>query len=237
MNQPHASLALAAALLSYIATTAHAGVILQPVGASTNMASANLLTLTINQSGLSATYTSLVTDFDTYVPATKHNGIAANKWFANSGTGNVDFDLGGTFTIESFALWNSGNGFAENVVGFSLLADDDPSFGSPTLLGDFTANPNAGPFPATPAEIFTFTPTQASFVRMSITSSNNPRASGFGEVAFEVQSAPTAVPEPASLVMLASALGAGAVVACWRRRGGRDPGATLILSPNPTARR
>src|SRR5262245_27194038 len=63
-------LALAVALLAGPAPAARAGFVLQPAGASTNMGSivgTSSPDNTRNQSGLSAGYTSLVTDFDSYI--------------------------------------------------------------------------------------------------------------------------------------------------------------------------
>lgn len=202
-----------------------AGLLLQPTGASTNMGSGTLSpTVTIDQAGLSAGYTSLVTDFDDYISTNPtHNLAPANNWLGLAATGNFDFNLGGSFTIQSFALWNWGEDDDFNVIGFTLLADDNAAFSSPTVLGNFTADPNTGSILAVLPEVFGFTPTEASFVRMQITSNNgNPNSTGFGEAAFEVQST-QAVPEPSSLAMFA----VGGVVclagAAWRRRRKANP--------------
>jgi hypothetical protein len=203
-----AALALAVALLAGPAPAARAGFILQPAAASTDMGTgAGSPDNTRNQSGLSAGYTSLVTDFDTYIASNPaHNGSPiANDWGSAFGspTGNFDFALGGTFTIQSFALWNRGQNFSENVWGFELLADDNAAFSSPTSLGTFNANPNTGPTDAVLPEVFTFAPTSAAFVRLVITSNyGKSLTTAFGEAAFEVQSSPAAVPEPASLALL-----------------------------------
>ncbi len=108
-------LALALALLAGPTPAARAGLILQPTAASTDMGSFNTTTVpdnTRNQSGLSTGYTSQVTDFDTYIASnpTHQSIVSAYRWFSASTTGNFDFDLGGTFTIQSFALWNAGGG-------------------------------------------------------------------------------------------------------------------------------
>ncbi len=216
-------LALAVALLG-LAPAARAGLILQPASASTNMGTGFRTSPnnTRNQSGLSAGYTSGVTDFDTYIASnpTHNSGSAANDWdsaFANT-TGNFDFALGGTFTLQSFALWNLGNNSLANVRGFELLADDNAAFSSPTSLGTFDANPNTGPFGAVLPEVFTFAPTTAAFVRMHITSNNGSQnVTTFGEAAFEVQASPTAVPEPGSLAILAAG-GLGLLGYARRRR-------------------
>ena len=215
-------LALAVALLGILAPVARAGVILQPASASTNMGGSFPPGNTRNQSGLSAGYTSGVTDFDAYLASNPtHNSLLfANNWISAEGStsGNFDFALGGTFTLESFALWNLGDGLGDNVRGFELLADDDAAFTSPTSLGTFTAAHNKGPTNATSAEVFTFSPTSAAFVRMVITSNwGGTTFTNFGEAAFEVQTSPTAVPEPASLALLGAG-GLGLLGYARRRR-------------------
>lgn len=215
-----------AALLASLAPAARAGFILQPAAASASIGTTNgSPDNTRNQSGLSAGYTSLVTDFDAYIAsAPTHNSfLDVNLWLASAESGNLDFDLGGTFTIESFALWNRGSSHSVNVRDFELLADDNAAFSSPTSLGAFVANSNTGPFFAVLPEVFTFAPSSASFVRMRIVSTSF-SAIGIvplvGEVAFEAQPAVTAAaPEPATLTMFG--LFAPALLFGLRRRASR----------------
>src|SRR5262245_6199090 len=105
-------LALARALLCGPAPPARAGVILQPASVSTDMGTGlGSPNRVINQSGLSAGYTSGVTDFDTYIARkpTHNSSDGRNIWGSDfSNTGNFDFDLGGTYAIGAFALWNYG---------------------------------------------------------------------------------------------------------------------------------
>jgi hypothetical protein len=169
---------------------------------------------TVNQSGLSSSYTSNVTDFDAYIASnpTHDSTNSTNFWLSSDGTvtGNVDFDLGGSYLIESFALWNFGEGFASNVVGFNLLASDTADFSSQTvLLSSQSANTNTGPNNATLPEVFTFAPATASFVRLEITSNNGTTATSFGEAAFDV------VPEPSSSLLM---IGSGLAWLLKRRR-------------------
>ena len=221
----HTAVTLAAlALLCGPAPAARADFILDPASASTNAAIVVASpSHAINQSGLSAPYTSGVTDFAAYIASnpTHNSGPAANSFAGhNNSLGftpfNLDFNLGGTFTLDAFALWNFGSNAFVNVVGFDLLASADSSFSSTTLLGSFNANPNTGFGSAVLPEVFTFTPTSAAFVRMRITSNNGFSSTIFGEAAFSVQAAATSVPEPSTFALLG--LGALALVGYARRR-------------------
>lgn len=80
---------------------------LQPVGVTTNMGQTlGPPTLMIDQSGLSSSYTSGVTNFDTYLASNPtHNSTLTTGWesgFAIT-TGNVDFDLGSSVTVSRMA--------------------------------------------------------------------------------------------------------------------------------------
>jgi len=179
-----------------------------PMGAQANFGAHQL----INQSGLSVGYTSGVTDFNTYITSgVTHTSLPINtRWAstANNPFGNLDFDLGGAFTIKKLAFWNMGGDSASGVVNFSLFADDNAAFSSPTLLGSFTADPFTGPFAAVVPEVFSFPATSADFVRLRITSNHGSIVTQAGEVAFEI------VPEPGTLGLL----GLGGVMVIVRRR-------------------
>lgn len=217
-------LALSATLLwGNFTPAAHASVVLQPVGASTSMGSSGGNPgNTINQSGLSVGYISLVTDFDAYIASNPtHNGDnspSTTNWTSliRSPTGNFDFDLGGTFTIEAFALWNQGENSGFNLNGFELLASADSSFSNTTSLGSFNASPSGSPL-SVPVQVFDFTATSAAFVRMVITSNYGSAFTDFGEAAFKVQTG--VVPEASSLAIWTLLATASAIVG-WRRRAG-----------------
>ena len=178
----------------FISPATFAGVIIQPVAASTDMGtSVGSPDNVINQSGLLVGYTSGVTDFDDYYFSTPgHNSDDNNAIWASGSPflpGNFDFDLGGMVLIESMIIWNCDN--QRGVYGFNLLADDNPAFSSPTVLGSFLVD-NDGPGDRMAPHPLPFAPTLASHVRMEIISNNGPDPLNvqMGEVAFEQ------VPEP-----------------------------------------
>lgn len=205
-----------------MAGTAQAGTMLQPVAASTSMGSFSsqyLPTFAINQSALSSSYISGVTDFDTFTatttaPSTLNAGGSFNIWYssANVTMGNFDFDLGGTYMIESFALWNDPQNAGQGVNSFTLLAASDAAFTSPTVLGSYSAVNGLGN--ANVAQVFSFAPTSASYVRIQINSNHGSTfVTGISEAAFEV----SAVPEPEAWAMMLSGLGLVGWVACRRK--------------------
>ncbi|QOJ31092.1 MAG: hypothetical protein HRU81_02625 [Gammaproteobacteria bacterium] len=199
------------ATMSLTAAAVQAGTILQPVAATSGMgnySSQYLPSFAIDQSGLlPSAYVSGVTDFDVYVPTAyttlSSGGSGFKIWYSSTGTltGNFDFDLGGQALIESLALWNDPQSAGQGVNSFSLWADDNSAFSSPTLLGNFTAVEGLGN--ANYAQVFGFTPTAAAYVRMTILSNHGSTfVTGISEAAFEV----AAVPVPAAVWLLGSGL-------------------------------
>lgn len=204
------SIVLTALASTALSSQALAGSILQPAGASTDMGNFPTYgpTNAINQSGLSDSYVSGVTDFDSFVASTHTvgGGNSHNAWFAESGvtTGVFDFDLGGTFEIESFAFWADPQGIGQSVNSFTLLADDNADFSSPVILGTFNAADGPGGQNSDETnfgQAFGFTPTSASYVRMEIHSNHgSDSTTGISEAAFEL------IPAPASLSLFGAAL-------------------------------
>ena len=101
-------------------------------------------------------------------------------------TGNIDFSLGGSYTIDSLAIWNFLATDNSTLKNFTLIASNDASFDTYTTLGSFSATAPGDSIYSVPAETFSFTATTASYVRMEITSNFGSIAyTGFGEAAFE----------------------------------------------------
>ena len=153
---------------------AHSGAILQPVAATTTAGEYNsnwVAVNAINQSGLSAGYTSGVTDFYTYVSSgPTHTVDAGNTWFSTSGvtTGYFDLDLGGTYTVQALALWNeSQDSSLQGVYEFALYGDVSSDFSTAVHLGDYTATMGQET-----AEVFYFAPTDMAYLRIDILSNH-----------------------------------------------------------------
>jgi len=142
----------------------------------------------INQSGLSVGYTSGVTDFDSYV-STHPTNDATNAWAGLTGPvlGDIVFDLGSVFNVDSFALWTQSNTNA--IDAFSILVNG-------SLAGSFNAVIGTGPNVA--AQIFDLTMFAGQFVTLQVHSIHGGANVNIGEVAFEAAS----VPEPTIIMLL-----------------------------------
>jgi hypothetical protein len=135
-------IASTSACLMSLAPSAWATVMFDPASVSTDMGtfSGNINNV-INQSGQNPTYISDVTDFAVYTSSAKANpGVASNLWTSAGGatTGNVDFNLGGSVEIDAFAIWALISTNGDNIGNFTLLASNDASFTTTTMLGNFT---------------------------------------------------------------------------------------------------
>lgn len=153
----------------------------------------------IDQSGLSAGYTSGVTDFDSYVASATHSGVSNSGFLGvnDSLPEYFSFDLGSLFSIDSLAFWSVAN--RGSVTAFELFADSDGIVGNGlgASLGLFNAATGADP---AAAQVFAFAANTTQFVHLEI---QGPLPAsleyGIGEVAFRQA---TAVPEPASIALL-----------------------------------
>ena len=130
------ALSIPAALLTLAPNAQAAGLVLGST-ATTNMGQAvGSISSVTNQSGLSATYTSGTTDFDSHISSTTANSQDFTaQWLGNSGvtTDFVTFDLGSSYDVNALALWAVQRGSPNAVRNFSLYADTDAN----TILQTF----------------------------------------------------------------------------------------------------
>ena len=168
----------------------------------------------IDQSGLSVTYSSGVTDFSTYIGLSPSHGSAtADQWLSALGntTGTIDFDLASTFPLNRILLWNHSGQIGTAGAGINGLTVFTSN------VSDFSTSVNVGTFSAlsqtNPVQVFNFNQvTNAQFVRLQINSNHgNASFTGAPELAF-------ATPEPTTALLFASGL---AALAVGRRRMSR----------------
>ena len=180
--------------------TAQAGTIIVPDSATASVPLSDPITQAFDQSGLSFGYTE-GDDFDAYLAGSPTHFSRGGTDVRFQGTsGSITFDFGEIATLETVGLWNfSSFGFiAGAITNFSLDASLTPDFSSSTPLGSFIATPPSSN--SSTAEVFTFAPTNAQFIRLSFTgNSGNPNVTAIGEVIFEESQA---VPEPTTLMGL-----------------------------------
>jgi hypothetical protein len=170
----------------------------------------------VNQSGLSATYTSGTTDFDSYVSTATGNSVTSNWWFGNGNTGFVTFDLGASYDVNALALWAIASANINAVRGFSLYADTDADTNSlGSLIGSFSAVAAVGDNNTIQSQVFTFATTNTRYIQMNITSNAGGSFSGLNEVAFGGSATPVPWETDALPVVGATLFFAGGV---WAKR-------------------
>ncbi len=233
LNRPASFLLSTAAtmlLTGLQATPAHADVIRSPTSVVLNTMGEygpNFQdTDVIDQSGLSAGFTSGTSDFDTYLASNPtHEGNSLHAWYGslNVVTGSVGYDLGASHSITRLALWNIGNNddipsipFGSNVRGFEVYTSAVGDFSAETLVGSFVAGSGSVGFLKVGAQVFDVTDSVGRYVRLRITSNYGAtHATGFGELAFATAAPPPpSIPEPSTVMLLA----AGMMAVVSRRR-------------------
>ena len=140
-----------------------------------------------------------------------HDGTSpANSWVSTQAvlTGQITFNLGGVFSVNSFSFWNQNGGgpgaagstgirnvqvfYSTDGVIFTALA------GGPSSFAQVPGSLNL------PPEIFSFTAVTATHFRFVVGSNWGDTAeTGFAEVGFNGTSP---VPEPATMLLLGSGL-------------------------------
>jgi hypothetical protein len=205
-----ATLLAGAAALAGISGSANAvpatDVIQSPVSAVINSSGPGFgsITNTLNQAGLLTGFTSGTTNFNTYIAGNPLHTTTFGccEWFSNQGStgASVTYDMGSVLTLDALALWN------EESSGIGLLdlfsSTDGVSFAplAAGLIPTDWALVNYG------ADVFSFAPTSARYIRFDMSRCPQPVAEAFascaiGEVAFAVGET-NGAPEPATLALL-----------------------------------
>jgi hypothetical protein len=182
-----------------------------------NFDSSRHISFTIDQSGLSAGFTSGVTDFATYMAGSPtHTFDSAtppnSAWFSASGTptGNIEYDLGQMLNIRQLVLW-ADDFHAPSAI--TVFTADNPAFTGATNVGSFAPSDPADTTPL-PAQVFDLTDSFNRYVRIQVTATHSTaQLTGWGEAAFDASVA--AVPEPATLTVLGMGLVGGVT---WLRK-------------------
>lgn len=161
-------------VMMFTVAIAEAGVIRQPVSVTSSLGFLSATTVPenlINQTGLYATYTDGVTDFDSFTQTTlADNSGGGNVWaapLATSPPADLDFDLGDEFKIDAIAIWHSPG--TASITAFDLYGSLTSDFSSPVALGSFTA---VEPTYPTLADIYTFSVETVRYFRIHITANN-----------------------------------------------------------------
>lgn len=200
----------AAAMLCLAAPAAQAGVIIQPKAVTVNIGG-ELLNFSagnmINQSGLSKTYVSGVTDFDSYVASNPIHSAAAGEWLSTGPLtfARVTFDLGEVTEFNGFAIWNEDSSSISSIIASIFPGGTYSGFG----LNDTTSSIGLD----YGASVQRHQNVSSRYVQFDIYGCNRAgfthNGCGLGEVAFRSTALappppppPPGVPEPATWAMM-----------------------------------
>lgn len=218
-----ASAAALTIALAYSQPAFATGEIVAPVAATINSGGPGdgSINDTFNQNGLLTTYTSGVTNFDTYIAGNpQHDFVfSGHEWFSNNGTtsASVTYDMGALMGLDEVALWN------EDISGIGILdiygSTDNLIFGLIASYSplDSPVNQNYGP------QVHPLNTALGAIQYLRFDMSNCPQpdsltypACAIGEVAFRTSDAAVpGVPEPSSWALML--LGFGAIGFSIRR--------------------
>lgn len=167
------------------------------VTASTDMGTLDGdITRTVNGAGLPGNTPSLTGAHQT--------ANDTNSWLGNQSTGNITFNLNGSYSLAGFSLWNHNNSTLVGIKDVTVQSSTDGTTfttitGAPT---QFAIGPSSSGGPFNP-EVFSFSPVTASHVRFVVTSNWGGLFAGLAEAQFNgTTPPPQPVPEPSSLLAL-----------------------------------
>ena len=174
------------------------------ITASTDMGTVNPADVniadTVNGKGLPGNTPSLT--------GTHAKAIGGNSWLSQDGTltGNITFNLNGSYNLAGFSFWNFNRDIFTGGIKDVTVQSSTNGTTWTTIAGAPTQFAIAANAPQSP-EQFSFSPVTASFVRFVVASNwGFSGATGFSEVQFDG----TPVPEPSALLALL-AFGLGGV--------------------------
>lgn len=219
------SLALTAVAAAAVAGPAAAGVIITPKSVTVlagGTAAGYDVSDIINQSGLSITYKSGVTDFETYLASDPLHAFDAGEWLSEgpNSSARIVFDFGEIVELAGFAIFNE-DATSMTQINIQIGEEPDPQAG---LGGVFypTQNPFGVAYRPT---THNRAPVNARYFAFEIFGCNRAgfahNGCGIGEVVFNSTTpAPVGgVPEPATwAMMIMGFMGTGAAIR--RRRQG-----------------
>jgi hypothetical protein len=218
-------LSLSIALLLVPAHTVDATMVVQPVSATlTNFVpGGEPITQAINQSGLSAGYTSGVTDFDTYVagePTHTSTGAPGTTDFSGNASSHdvsalqITFNLGSLYIVEEIAFWNFGINTTPALSEVDIQASVDELFLSPMSLGTFQPSfPGGITQDVQVYNSFSTTPAVQYIRFLNMENAGTSSSIAFGEVAFGA----TAIPEARAWLTLGLVAVGAACAFCVRK--------------------
>ena len=157
----------------------------------------------IDQSGLSASYVTGVTEFYSYASTTESQYYAPQTLGDASGAlDNYYFDLGQEISLEAVAIWNQAG--TASLKDFDLYAATDDTFSTTTYLGSFSTIEAENNQNFSPGETFTFSEVTTRYLILDITANfGYEPTTRFNEIVFASN---TVIPLPAAVWLFGSAL-------------------------------
>jgi hypothetical protein len=191
-----------------------AGVIMSPVAVVSNTggeASPGDVQHIIDQSGLTPTFVSGTTDFDTYMALNpQHTFVYLGfEWFGANGvtSASIVLDMGSAVTVTGMAFWNDEFSGTQTL---GVLGCSDSTCTSTTNLGSFLPVNNPAGVSSYSGEVFDLADISTRYIRLDVTgpqaNDEGWNAPSIGEVAFDVSSGGTTTPEPSTDAMFGVAL-------------------------------